>query len=298
MKLVTFTQCGRTRLGVIADDGDTVIDLSVAAPELPADMPGLISGGRKALAAARAAIKTRKKAARLPLERVRLRAPIPEPRRNILCIGKNYFDHALEFDKSGFNATTGADAVPEVPIIFTKAPTTVIGPNDPIPSRLDPTKSVDYEVELAVVIGKGGRGITRRNAFKHVFGYTIINDVTARHLQSRHKQWFLGKSLDGFCPMGPWLVTADEIKDVRKMRVQTRVNGDLRQNALVKDLIFDIPTLIKTLSMGMTLVPGDIISTGTPAGVGIGFKPPRFLERGDVVTMSIDGLGVLENPVA
>jgi len=298
MKLVTFTQSGRTRLGVIADNGDTVIDLSVVAPELPTDMTGLILGGRKALAAARAAIKTREKAARLPLEGVRLCAPIPEPRRNIMCVGKNYFDHALEFDKSGFDTTEGADAIPEVPIIFTKAPTTVIGPNDPIPSRLDPTRSVDYEVELAVVIGKGGRGITKRDAFKHVFGYTIINDVTARHLQSRHKQWFLGKSIDGFCPMGPWLVTADEIKDVRKMRVQTRVNGELRQNALVKDLIFDIPTLIKTLSMGMTLVPGDIISTGTPAGVGIGFRPPRFLKRGDVVTMSIDGLGVLENPVA
>jgi 2-keto-4-pentenoate hydratase/2-oxohepta-3-ene-1,7-dioic acid hydratase in catechol pathway len=298
MKLVTFTQRRRTRIGVMAEDGETIVDLSVAAPELPTDMTALIVGGRKALAMARAALKTRKKDARLPVRKVRLRAPIAEPRRNILCVGKNYYDHAHEFDKSGFNATAGSDAVPDVPIIFTKAPTTVIGPNDPIPSRLDPTKSVDYEVELAVVIGKAGRGISRRDAFRHVYGYTIVNDVTARHLQSRHKQWFLGKSLDGFCPMGPWLVTADEIKDVRKLRVQTRVNGELRQNALVKDLIFNIPTLIKTLSMGMTLVPGDIIATGTPAGVGIGFKPPRFLKRGDVVALSIDGLGVLENPVA
>lgn len=298
MKLVTFTYRGRSRIGAIADDGETVVDFSVAAPKLPRDMTGLIEGGPKALTAARAAMKTRRAGARLKLAKVRLCAPIPVPRRNILCVGKNYYEHAHEFDKSGFNATKGADAVPDVPIIFTKAPSTVIGPGDPIPGRLDPTRSVDYEVELAVIIGKGGRGISKRDAFRHVFGYTIVNDVTARHLQSRHKQWFLGKSLDGFCPMGPYIATADEIGDVRKLRVQTRVNGELRQNALVKDLIFDIPTLIRTLSMGMTLLPGDVIATGTPAGVGIGFTPPKFLKKGDVVTLSIDRLGVLENRVA
>ena len=298
MKLVTFTHRGRTRIGAIAEDGETVIDFSVAAPKLPREMTALIEAGPKALAAARAAMKTRRKAARIALAKVRLRAPIPAPRRNILCVGKNYYEHAHEFDKSGFNATKGADAIPDVPIIFTKAPSTVIGPGDPIPGKLDPTKSVDYEVELAVIVGRGGRGISKRDAFRHVFGYTIVNDVTARHLQSRHKQWFLGKSLDGFCPMGPYIATADEIGDVRKLRVQTRVNGTLRQNALVKDLIFDIPTLIRTLSIGMTLQPGDIIATGTPAGVGIGFSPPKFLKRGDVVTLSIDRLGVLENKVA
>jgi len=297
MRLVTFTHRGRTRIGALADD-ETIVDFSVAAPKLPQDMTMLIEAGPKALAAARAAMKSRRKGARLALAKVRLCAPIPLPRRNIFCVGKNYYEHAHEFDKSGFNATKGADAVPDVPIIFTKAPSTVIGPGDPIPGRLDPTRSVDYEVELAVVIGRGGRGITKRDAFRHVFGYTIVNDVTARHLQSRHKQWFLGKSIDGFCPMGPCVATADEIGDVRKLRVQTRVNGELRQNALVKDLIFDIPTLIRTLSMGMTLQPGDIIATGTPAGVGIGFTPPKFLKKGDVVTLSIDGLGVLENKVA
>jgi len=298
MKLVSFRRRGKVRLGVLDPDGGTVIDLSVAAPRLPQDMTGFIEAGDKALAAAAKALGTRRREARLDASRLRLLAPIPLPRRNILCVGKNYYDHAREFDKSGFNATTGADAIPDVPIIFTKPPSTVIGPGDDIPARLDPTKSTDYEVELAVVIGRGGRKISKRRAFDHVYGYTIVNDVTARHLQSRHKQWFLGKSIDGFCPMGPWLVTRDEIGDVRKLRVQSRVNGELRQNALVRDLIFDIPTLIATISMGMTLQPGDIIATGTPAGVGIGFTPPKFLKKGDVVTLAIDRLGTLENTVA
>lgn len=297
MRLATFRHRGRVRIGVVDPDGTALIDLSVAAPALPTDMNGFIAAGGKALTAARKAVAKHGKAARLPLGRVRLLAPLPNPRRNILCVGKNYHAHAHEFDNSGFNATRGGDAVPDVPIIFTKAPSSVIGPKETIPGRLDRTRSVDYEVELAVIIGKAGRGITKRDAFQHVYGYTIVNDVTARHLQSRHKQWFLGKSLDGFCPMGPVLVTADEIGDVRKLRVQTRVNGALRQDAVVKDLIFDIPTLIKTLSAGMTLIPGDIIATGTPAGVGIGFDPPRFLKRGDVVTLTIDGIGTLENPV-
>ncbi len=298
MKLVSFRRRGRVRLGVLDPDGGTLVDLSVAAPRLPGDMTGFIEAGDKALAGAAKALGTRRKDARLAASRVQLMAPIPLPRRNILCVGKNYYAHAREFDKSGFNATTGADAIPDVPIIFTKPPSTVIGPGDDIPGHLDPTRSVDYEVELAVVIGKAGRKIAKRRAFDHVYGYTIVNDVTARHLQSRHKQWFLGKSIDGFCPMGPWLVTADEVGNVRKLRIRSRVNGELRQDAVVRDLIFDIPTLIATLSMGMTLQPGDIIATSTPAGVGIGFTPPKFLAKGDVVTLSIDGLGELENTVA
>lgn len=298
MKLVTFLRRGASCLGIVESDSKSVIDLSIAAPKLPQDMTAFIEAGDRALAAAAKAMKTRKKEARLSLSRLRLSAPIPVPRRNVLCVGKNYYDHAKEFDDSGFNATKGADAIPALPIIFTKAPSSVIGPGDPIPGHLDPTKSVDYEVELGVVIGKGGRGITKRDAMKHVYGYTIINDVTARHLQADHKQWFLGKSIDGFCPMGPWLVTADEIGNVKKLRVESKVNGEVRQSAVVKDLIFDIPTLIATLSKGMTLQPGDIIATGTPAGVGIGFKPPKFLKKGDVVTLTIDRLGVLENTIS
>lgn len=298
MKLVTFARHGANRIGVVDDATRTIVDLSVAAPKLPTDMTAFIEAGDRGLAAAAKALRTRKKEARVQAGRARIVAPIPTPRRNVLCVGKNYYDHAKEFDDSGFNATKGGDAIPDLPIIFTKAPSSVIGPGIPIPGYLDPTKSVDYEVELGVIIGTGGRGISKRNALKHVYGYTIINDVTARHLQADHKQWFLGKSIDGFCPMGPWLVTADEVGNVKKLRVESKVNGEVRQDAVVKDLIFDIPTLIATLSKGMTLLPGDIIATGTPAGVGIGFKPPKFLKKGDVVTLTIDRLGVLENTVA
>ena len=229
---------------------------------------------------------------------MRLLAPIPRPAKNIFCVGKNYHEHAKEFHDSGFDASAGAAAIPDLPIIFTKAATTVIGPKAPIPGSSDPTQSVDYEGELTVVIGKGGRGIRKADAYAHVFGYTIINDVTARTLQHAHKQWFLGKNLDGFCPMGPCVVTADEVPDVGGLRLETRVNGEVRQSAAVSDLIFDIPTLIETISGVMTLEPGDLIATGTPVGVGIGFKPPKYLKAGDTVSITIEPIGTLTNPVA
>lgn len=285
------------RIGAITEDSSEIVDFSIAAPRLPADMSSFIEGGDKALAAAAKALTTNEKEARIPYKRAKLIAPIPSPRRNIICVGKNYYEHAREFDASGFNATADADAIPADPIIFSKANTTVCGPGDEIPAYLDHSKSTDYEVELAVIIGTGGRGISKRNAMKHVYGYTIVNDVTARILQQQHKQWFIGKNIDNFCPMGPYLATTGEIANIKKSRVQSYVNGELRQDSVVKDLIFDIPTLISTLSKGMTLIPGDIIATGTPAGVGIGFKPPKFLKKGDICTLSIDGLGTLENPV-
>lgn len=233
----------------------------------------------------------------VPLDAVRLRAPIPRPRRNIFCVGKNYYEHAHEFAGSGFDSSAAAGAVPDVPIVFSKVPESVIGPGEAI--RFDPriSSAIDYEAELAVVIGRPGRGIPREHALEHVWGYTIINDVTARDIQGRHKQWLLGKSQDTFCPMGPWIVSADEV-DVEDLTVKTWVNGELRQNANTRDLIFDIPTLVATISAGITLYTGDIIATGTPAGVGIGFDPPRYLTDGDVVRMEITGLGTLENPVA
>ncbi|WP_459614153.1 fumarylacetoacetate hydrolase family protein [Bordetella sp. 2513F-2] len=232
-----------------------------------------------------------------PLSDATLLAPIDQPRRNLFCVGKNYHEHAAEFSKSGFDSSAQAgEHAPQAPVVFTKPASAIIGPGDGIPVHRGVTAQVDYEAELAVVIGKGGRGIRREHAFEHVFGYTIINDVTARDLQKNHRQWFLGKSLDGFCPMGPWLVTADEV-DARSLGVKCWVNGELRQDANTRDLIFDIPTLIETLSAGITLQPGDVIATGTPAGVGIGFDPPRFLRPGDVVRIEIQGLGVLENPV-
>ncbi|HSD95745.1 MAG TPA: fumarylacetoacetate hydrolase family protein [Sulfuricaulis sp.] len=295
MLLVSFTQDGKRRLGILVRARGEVIDFARAAPGLPQDMAAFIALGEPGLAEARRAGASGE--GRVPLAQVRLTAPIAMPARNIFCVGKNYREHAQELQTAGLKGG-GLDAIPELPIFFTKATSSVIGSGEPIPAWLDPTNTTDYEGELAVVIGPGGRGIARAEAMRHVYGYTIVNDVTSRALQRRHQQWFLGKSLDGFCPMGPAIATADEIADVGTLRVQTRVNGELRQDAPVSELIFDIPTLIETLARTMTLAPGDVIATGTPAGVGMGFKPPRFLKQGDVVAISIDPIGTLENPVA
>ena len=220
------------------------------------------------------------------------------PRRNIFCVGKNYREHAKEFAGSGFEAgaVKGAE-IDEYPAVFSKPPSTVVGNGDVVRLHPQATSSVDYEAELAVVIGRSGSDISPARAYEHVFGYTIVNDVTARDRQRNHKQWFLGKGLDTFCPMGPWLTTADAL-DPANLAVKCWVNGELRQNANTRDLIFDIPTLIATISAGLTLQPGDVIATGTPAGVGIGFNPPRFLKAGDEVSISIDGIGTLSNRFA
>lgn len=294
MLLITFSENGQCKLGVLDHTRREVIDLSLAAPHLPRDMLAFIALGEPARAEVHELMIGGE--AHVPLAQVRLAAPIPRPARNIFCVGKNYRDHVQELQRPG-STIASKDALPEVPIFFTKAPSAVIGPNEPIPSWLDPTRSTDYEGELAVVIGAGGRGIARAEAMDHVYGYTIVNDVTSRILQGRHQQWFLGKSLDGFCPMGPAIVTADEVPEAGELQVQTRVNGELRQDAPVSSLIFDIPTLIETLSRTMTLEPGDIIATGTPAGVGMGFKPPKYLKKGDTVAITIDPIGTLENPV-
>jgi 2-keto-4-pentenoate hydratase/2-oxohepta-3-ene-1,7-dioic acid hydratase in catechol pathway len=232
-----------------------------------------------------------------PLDTITLRAPIPEPRRDLFCVGKNYREHAVEFSRSGYDAAGRSEELPTHPVVFAKATTAVTGPYADIDPHPGVTGEIDYEAELAVIIGRGGRGIPREQAYDHVWGYTIVNDVTARDLQRAHKQWLLGKSLDTFCPMGPFAVSADEITDVAALRVSATVNGEPRQAGTVKDLIFDIPDLIATISAGITLLSGDIIATGTPAGVGIGFDPPRFLTAGDVVEASISGLGTLRNRV-
>jgi 2-keto-4-pentenoate hydratase/2-oxohepta-3-ene-1,7-dioic acid hydratase in catechol pathway len=232
-----------------------------------------------------------------PLAEATMLAPILNPRRNIFCIGKNYHEHAAEFSNSGFD--TGAKAgelSPVAPNVFTKPASTILGPGAKVPSHAGVTRELDYEAELVVVIGKGGKGIRKADAYEHVFGYMIANDFTARDLQKLHRQWFLGKSLDGFCPSGPYLVSAEEV-DLDTMTVKCWINGELRQNAPVSQLIFDIPTIIETISAGITLQPGDMIATGTPAGVGVGFNPPRFLKSGDRMRIEITGLGVLENEV-
>lgn len=292
MRLVMFADGqGMARLGALTDAG--LHDLS-SVTGTPKDIVACATLNSDRMAALAHQID---EIAPLPLGNVRLLAPIPRPQRNIFCVGKNYHEHAKEFAQSGFDSTA-KEIVPEAPVVFTKPPSAVIGTGDTIPAYLDDTQSVDYEGELAVVIGQGGRGIATADALGHVFGYTVVNDVTSRKLQQLHRQWVLGKGIDGFCPMGPCITTADEIPDPTALRLTTHVNGELRQDALVRDLIFDIPTLIATISRYITLQPGDVIATGTPYGVGIGFTPPRFLQKGDVVRIAIERIGVLENTVA
>lgn len=292
MRFVTFQKNNNVAVGVFIPKEKAVIDLAETA--LPDDLTSIIEMGEKGFRMAEIAVNNE---ARIPISELKILAPFPRPRRNVMCVGKNYFEHSKEFENSGFDSTSGGQTVPEAPVIFTKATTSITGPGTPIPASADPTGSTDYEGELAVVIGRTGRRVALADAFDYVCGYTIVNDVTARNIQHLHKQWFLGKSLDGYCPMGPYFVTADEIGDVTTLNLTTRVNDELRQNACIKDLIFDIPTIINTLSSLFTLMPGDIIATGTPAGVGIGFKPPKFLQTGDRVTVEIDRIGILENPV-
>lgn len=288
MRLVTFEDEKGPRLGVLTDEG--VRDITFADTLLPRTMLAAIAAPELLAEIARVALTA-------PIAKdARLLAPIPRPPKNVFCVGKNYHEHAKEFAGSGFDG--GAkDVVPPFPVVFSKPYTAIIATGEPILSAMDPTGGLDYEGEVAIVIGRGGRGIALADAMAHVFGYTIINDVTARHLQKRHSQWILGKGLDSFCPMGPAILTADEVPDPGALMLTTWVNGERRQHAPLADLIFDVPTLIAAISAAITLEPGDVISTGTPAGVGIGFAPPRFLQPGDLVRIEVPGIGALENPV-
>ena len=223
---------------------------------------------------------------------VSLLAPIPQPSKNVFCVGRNYAAHIAEGDKAQ-KKTVG---VTEYPVYFTKPHTAVIGPDADIPIFQSLSTSIDYEVELTIVIGKPGRNIAKENAWNHIFGYTIINDISARDIQRRHGgQYFKGKAFDGSCPMGPWIVTADAIKDPHNLSIKLSVNGEQRQDGNTRDMIFDIPTLIESLSEGLTLQPGDLIATGTPSGVGYAMEPPQFLKEGDVVTCEVEGIGHLRN---
>jgi len=288
MKIAAYREAGKIRTGIVS-------------PDLQSILPVLLSDEQHALGGICVIEHLAEKGvvpstgAPVALGAVQLVAPIPRPRRNIFCVGKNYHAHAKEFAGSGFDSSAkpGGD-IPQHPIIFTKVPESVVGPGDDVLIPEGVSEAIDYEVELAVIIGRGGKGITKADAMKHVWGYTIVNDVTARDWQARHMQWDLGKSFDTFCPMGPWLVSADEL-DGTNTNVRCFVNGEKRQDANTRDFIFDIPTLIECISAGITLKPGDIIATGTPVGVGIGFKPPKYLKRGDVGRCEIDGIGALEN---
>ncbi|KAB7665393.1 fumarylacetoacetate hydrolase family protein [Bacillus sp. B1-b2] len=225
----------------------------------------------------------------LPLDQVKVMAPIPRPKKNIFCVGKNYVEHAIEMGSK--------EDIPEHVMVFTKAPTTVIGDKEGVLLHQEVTNQLDYEGELAVIIGKQGKGINREEALDYVFGYTILNDITARDLQARHKQFFIGKSLDTSAPMGPWIVTKEDIPNPNNLEVTTKVNGETRQQSNTNHFIFPVEEVIHVLSQGMTLEPGDIIATGTPAGVGKGFKPPKFLKAGDLIEIEVEGIGKLSNEV-
>ena len=300
MRVATFRTGGRERLGVVRDQ--RMVDVALAADRLErGDLAGaasgmlaLIAGGDGALAALAEVVAAAPEDALLPLETVELRAPIPRPRKNILCVGRNYAEHAAE----SLRAIGQEVKLPEFPNIFTKAVTAVTGPTSEIVIDQAVSERIDWEVELAVIIGTGGRGIAREDALRHVWGYTILNDVSARDIQNRAGvQWFLGKSLDGSCPMGPWIVTADELRDPTNLRLRLLVNGIVKQEDTTAHMIFDIPTLLADISRGMTLEPGDILATGTPSGVGFARTPPEFLRPGDLMESEIEGIGTMRNRV-
>lgn len=286
MRLITYREQGVTHLGAIT--GDRVVTLDAVAP----DMLSLIERGEEGLQRARAAVQRAERT--LPLAKVdRLLAPIPRPRQNIICLGMNYVAHAIESDR----ARGREPKLPEFPVFFTKAAHTVCGPDDAVPLDPNVTTQLDYEVELAFIIGRAGKNISRAEALDYVFGYTIVNDISARDLQGRHQQFFKGKSLDNGAPMGPCVVTADEIPDPAKLGVRLRLNGETRQDSQVNDLIFDIPAIIEYFSLGTTLEPGMIFATGTPAGVGLGRTPPEYMKPGDVIEAEVDVIGTLRNTV-
>jgi len=294
MRFVTFKKNNEIRAGLeILNKG--IIDINKVDKNLPNDLNNII----KNYSMIKDQIQNIYKSQNIhySMNEVDLLSPIPVPVRDIICVGKNYAEHAKEVQKSSFSTLQGKMQVPKEPIIFNKATTSVIGPNDKIELVNDRTNTTDYEGELGVIIGKRTKNIKYSNATDVIFGYTIINDVTARKLQNNHKQWFIGKSPDTYCPIGPSIVTKDEIKIIEDIKIQTYINGEIRQTGIVKDMIFNIPTIIETLAKSMTLVEGDIIATGTPSGVGIGFDPPKFLKSGDKVKISIDPIGILENDV-
>ena len=286
MRLITYVSEQGSGLGVLMPGRE---DTFVPVPDL--DMLALIRLGEVGLERVRAVLAA---GSGRPLASVTLSAPIPELRRNVFCLGWNYADHSKEAAHLRGKETK----LPERPVFFTKVTTTVNGPFSDIPVDARVSEQNDWEVELGVIIGTGGKNIPRERALEHVFGYTVINDVSARDVQTAHgKQFFKGKSLDGYCPMGPCLVTRDEVSDPHALNLCCRVNGELKQEGNTRDLIFDIPAIIEWLSLGLTLLPGDVIATGTPSGVGFARTPPEYLWPGDVVECEVEGIGLIRNRV-
>ena len=292
MKLVTFER-GGPRLGVVS--GHDIVDLASVGGggRFPRTMLDLVFEA-KTLRPKLEELAASREGERVPLASTHLLAPIPRPLKNVFCVGRNYAAHAAE----GARAAGREVVVPEFPEFFTKPPTAVTGHEAPVPVDPRVTEKFHYEVELAVEIGLAGKDIPKSRALDHVFGFTIVNDLTARDLQRRHGQWFKGKGLDGSCPMGPWIVTKDALPNFADLAITLRVNGETRQQSRTSKMVHDVPTIIEHLSRGMTLKPGDVIATGTPEGVGYAMNPPRLLKAGDVVEAEIEGIGVLRNRIA
>ena len=292
LNLITFADAAGSRAGVLLSDG-RVLDLAVAMP--PArDMISIIEAGAPMLAAIRALAANPPANALLPLAGVALQAPIPKPRRNVFCVGRNYMDHVAEGDRT--RGITNSE-VPKYPQFFTKAADCVIAPGANVPTHEGVTKWLDYEVELVAIIGTAGRDIPKEKALEHVFGWTIGNDVTGRDLQRRHGQWFKGKSLDRSCPLGPVIVPASDL-NAADLAISLKLNGEQRQASRTSKMIFDVPEIIHQLSAGFTLLPGDVIMTGTPEGVGYAMQPPQTMKAGDVMELTIEGIGTLTNTIS
>ena len=296
MKFVTVKDQDSEFIGLVDESENRVLPLKRAWQarfgnhDFPETLLDGIEMGKEFTDKVQQLVETVTVEAYLPLDSLTLLAPIPTPRKNIFCVGKNYAEHAIEMGSK--------EDIPTDPIVFSKAPTSVIGSGAKVLNHQEVTDELDYEGELAVIIGKKGRGISREEALDYVFGYTILNDVTARDLQKRHKQYLIGKSLDTSCPMGPWVVHASNIENPNHLAIETKVNGEVRQSSNTENFIFSIEEIIHVLSRGMTLEPGDIIATGTPAGVGKGFKPPRFLKPGDEMEITIEKIGTLINSIS
>lgn len=295
MKYISYSKDGINDYGILSDDNLWVVSITDILKTLKMDVPdsllSFINKYSHSLRDQLASFISENIIEKIPAAEVKLTAPIPNPRRNVFCLGKNYADHALEV-----KSLPGGEAkIPDYPIYFTKLTDPAIGPMDKVIIPKDITNKLDYEVELAVIIGKDGKNIPAEEVEDYIFGYTISNDISARDIQTKHIQWFKGKSFDTFMPMGPYILDIDEIKFPVELDISCSVNGELRQHSNTKNLIFDIPYIISDLSNGLTLKAGDIILTGTPAGVGMGFSTPKFLKSGDVVKCSIEKLGELIN---
>jgi len=289
VKLLTYRDGAGSRVGALVD-GESVVDLGGTF----GSVLELIDGGDRSLEAARQLMRTARTV--IPLRDVTLQAPIPRPRRNLLCVGWNYLSH---FEEGVGRRGSQERELPEYPAFFTKPTTTVIGPYDAVAYDAAFSTLIDYEAELAVVIKGAARSIPAERALEYVFGYVVANDISARDVQRRHGgQWFKGKGMDTSCPFGPWVITADEIPDPQDLQVQCYVNGEARQSASTRHMIFPVTRLIQELSLGMTLLPGDIVLTGTPEGVGYARTPPVYLKPGDEVVTSISGIGELRNRIA